>query len=127
MGTTRTYPGQAAPGLLASVYLTASPGGTNMAGAEVTPTNYSAQELANAVRDGNKDTALRLLESAGGACQTRELAQAAKLAAANDRKVGYVDFDLSVNEVLGTETLAMFRSSTNNPPRIGITQKKCER
>lgn len=97
-----------------------------MARDDVTP-NYPAQELADAVRSSNKDTALRLLEDARGACKTRDLGEAAKRAANSKWSWPGVDYSINLDRMSWNETLTLFQiSSSKSALRVvGITQPEC--
>lgn len=88
----------------------------------------AAENLAKAVVDENAETALKLLEDAGGACQARRLAKQAKLFDLPGSTFG-IDFSLSLDG--NKETLTMYKetyySAGNSEPVAGITQVRCEK
>ena len=84
-----------------------------------------AQELAEAIVNGNKETSIRLLESAGGPCAVRDLVESSKMH-------GYdVDYTLGVDKISDSETLSLYITSSlyRSPykPVVSITQPRCKR
>lgn len=88
-----------------------------------------AQKLADTIRDQDVDASLKLLESAGDACQARAMAKEAKRTSYNDHRSLFVDYSVTEDLSAGKETLTMYlMNQSNHPglPAVGITQERCK-
>ncbi|HEY9777820.1 MAG TPA: hypothetical protein V6C81_28930 [Planktothrix sp.] len=88
-----------------------------------------ASELQAAVTTHNTDAALRLLESAGGACEARDLAKRAS----NLPELNWfsVNWSLNVNRREHLETLSLYKVHNNyagnDEPVVSLTQERCDK
>jgi hypothetical protein len=84
-----------------------------------------AAELHKAVLYHDTETSLKLLESAGGACQVRDLAKSAQ---SQNLMSDFQQFGYKISENANQETLTVFVLTTGVPVDLAsLTQSRCQR
>ena len=84
-----------------------------------------AELLKTAVRTDDVETALKILEEAGGSCQARDLALRAVTSAKKDDSTANIYYSVNVHG--DKEGLTMYRSGPGSLPVAGIEQDRCKR
>jgi hypothetical protein len=91
-------------------------------------THSPASELADAIHNHDIQASIRLLEDSGGACQARNLADAASKFANANWTGDTLTYGVTVDRVTGKETLTMLQITGHTAlPVVGITQGACEK